>query len=151
MGETHIHVGVQWVVSRIPSLVKCIKQGLAWILRSIWCHREQLLAPLATTRYSLGHSGDGGIDTLLPVVGTRGILPEPNEPASFVGYLTLDKLRHRKMNNAVSTSHCSQPTTLEYRMAIEWCLQQAKSDLYWKKLHEVLRISLSSIPFINFI
>ncbi|KAJ0074859.1 hypothetical protein Patl1_34327 [Pistacia atlantica] len=86
-----------------------------------------------------------------PVVGTRGILPEPNEPASFVGYLTLDKLRHRKMNNAVSTSHCSQPTTLEYRMAIEWCLQQAKSDLYWKKLHQVLRISLSSIPFINFI
>ncbi|XP_044495584.1 protein ANTI-SILENCING 1 isoform X4 [Mangifera indica] len=71
-----------------------------------------------------------------PVVGTRGILPEPDKPADFVGHLILDKLRHKKMNIAGSTSHCSQPNTLEYYMAIEWCIQQATSDLYWKKLHE---------------
>lgn len=31
-------------------------------------------------------------------------------------------------------------------MAIEWCIQQATSDLYWKKLHEVL-LRISQILF----
>lgn len=39
---------------------------------------------------------------------------------------------------AVSTSHCSQPNSLEYDMAIEWSLLQERLDCAWKKLYEVL-------------
>ena len=38
---------------------------------------------------------------------------------------------------AVSTSHCSQPNTLEYEMAMDWCLLQERSDLALRKLRQV--------------
>jgi hypothetical protein len=38
---------------------------------------------------------------------------------------------------AVSTSHCSQPNTIEYEMAMEWCLLQERSEFSWKKLYKV--------------
>jgi hypothetical protein len=38
---------------------------------------------------------------------------------------------------AVSTSHCSQSNTIEYEMAMEWCLLQERSELSWKKLYKV--------------
>lgn len=38
---------------------------------------------------------------------------------------------------AVSTSHFSQLNTAEYDMAMEWRVLQEKSDMWWKKLHEV--------------
>lgn len=41
---------------------------------------------------------------------------------------------------AVATSHCSQPNTLEYDMALEWSLLQERSDSAWGKLHEVYNI-----------
>ncbi|KAK3219582.1 hypothetical protein Dsin_013552 [Dipteronia sinensis] len=76
-----------------------------------------------------------------PVICRRQTLREPRKPASFVGHLSLDKVRHRKqrdqqMKNGVSTSHCSQLNTIEYEMAMEWCLLQEKSELWWKALHE---------------
>ncbi|KAK1578956.1 hypothetical protein Q3G72_034504 [Acer saccharum] len=76
-----------------------------------------------------------------PVICRRQTLREPSKPASFVGHLSLDKVRHRKqrdqqMKNGVSTSHCSQLNTIEYEMAMDWCLLQEKSDLWWKALHE---------------
>ena len=52
---------------------------------------------------------------------------------------------------AVSTSHCSQPNTIEYEMAMEWCLLQERSDCAWKKLYEVLNwIFLQFYQCINF-
>jgi hypothetical protein len=44
---------------------------------------------------------------------------------------------------AVSTSHCSQPNTLEYDMAMEWCLLQDRSDLALRKLRQVSIINLT--------
>ncbi|KAE8675827.1 Bromo-adjacent domain-containing protein, putative isoform 2 [Hibiscus syriacus] len=55
----------------------------------------------------------------------------------FAGHLIVDKLKSlREMKEAVSTSHCSQPNTLEYDMAMEWCLLAETSDLFWKNLYE---------------
>ncbi|KAF5748240.1 hypothetical protein HS088_TW04G00192 [Tripterygium wilfordii] len=59
--------------------------------------------------------------------------------STFFGHLVIDKLRaqmQREMKEAVSTSHCSQPNTLEYDMAMEWCLLQERWDCSWKKLRQ---------------
>ncbi|KAL4029683.1 hypothetical protein IC575_007903 [Cucumis melo] len=56
---------------------------------------------------------------------------------TFFGHHCIDKLRHqmqREMKEAVSTSHCSQPNTIEYDMAMEWCLLQERSELVCKQL-----------------
>ncbi|KAJ0090782.1 hypothetical protein Patl1_12865 [Pistacia atlantica] len=61
--------------------------------------------------------------------------------STFFGHLVIDKLKlqmQREMREAVSTSHCSQPNTLEYDMAMEWSLQQERTDYAWRKLHEQL-------------
>ncbi|XVF48491.1 hypothetical protein PTKIN_Ptkin03bG0194800 [Pterospermum kingtungense] len=67
-------------------------------------------------------------------------MPNPcfaRKQSTFAGHLIVDKLKtQREMKEAVSTSHSSQPNTLEYDMAMEWCLLIERSDQFWKKLHE---------------
>lgn len=46
-----------------------------------------------------------------------------------------------KQRKAVSTSHCSQPNTIEYEMAMEWRLLQEKSECWWKELYKVAILS----------
>lgn len=48
---------------------------------------------------------------------------------------------------ALSTSHYSQPNTIEYEMAMEWCWLQSISKLWWKKFYKVW----SSISILNII
>ncbi|KAK4558857.1 hypothetical protein RGQ29_008210 [Quercus rubra] len=88
-----------------------------------------------------------------PLVGSK-ITCYPEKKPSFFGHLVIDKLKHqmqREMKEAVSTSHCSQPNTIEYEMAMEWCLLQERSDCAWKKLYEqqgeALRKLKSSLKF----
>ena len=38
---------------------------------------------------------------------------------------------------AVSTSHCSQPNTIEYEMAMDWILVQEKTVNCFNRLHKV--------------
>lgn len=38
---------------------------------------------------------------------------------------------------AVSTSHFSQPNTIEYDMAMEWFLMQSKSKKWWEMIYKV--------------
>ncbi|BFG24592.1 hypothetical protein CerSpe_108660 [Prunus speciosa] len=75
-----------------------------------------------------------------PVIGIRRSLKGPDKTARFVGHLSIAKIRlqsqREAMRKAVSTSHCSQPNSIEYDMALEWCLQQEKSDACWKTLYE---------------
>ncbi|KAG9142071.1 hypothetical protein Leryth_016297, partial [Lithospermum erythrorhizon] len=75
-----------------------------------------------------------------PLVGGRARLPKVSEKlANFDGHLSIDKLKHkvqRDMKEAVSTSHYSQPNTIEYEMAVDWFLLQARSTMWWKKLHK---------------
>ncbi|XWS17746.1 hypothetical protein CRYUN_Cryun33cG0093800 [Craigia yunnanensis] len=61
----------------------------------------------------------------------------PRKQSTFAGHLIIDKLKsQREMKEAVSTSHSSQPNSLEYDMAMEWCLRIERSDRFWKKLYE---------------
>ncbi|XP_059643782.1 protein ANTI-SILENCING 1-like [Cornus florida] len=75
-----------------------------------------------------------------PVVARRWTPRESDEPAKFFGHLTIDKVRLQKqredMRKAVSTSHFSQPNTIEYEMAIEWRALQEKSDTWQRDLNE---------------
>ncbi|XP_010687440.2 protein ANTI-SILENCING 1 [Beta vulgaris subsp. vulgaris] len=74
-----------------------------------------------------------------PIVGSRQAVCFHGKHSPFPGHLVIDKLRHqlqRETREAVSTSHSSQPNTLEYEMAIEWRLLQDRSELWWKMLYK---------------
>ncbi|KAJ8444344.1 hypothetical protein Cgig2_019902 [Carnegiea gigantea] len=74
-----------------------------------------------------------------PLVAFPGALNSPEKQSSLPGHLVIDKLKHqmqRESREAVSTSHSSQSNTLEYELALEWRLQQDRSDLCWRKLHK---------------
>ncbi|KAK1406686.1 hypothetical protein QVD17_42212 [Tagetes erecta] len=56
---------------------------------------------------------------------------------TFFGHLAIDKTifqNQPREDEAVSTSHFSQPNTIEYDMAMEWCLQQKRCDKWWANL-----------------
>ncbi|XP_057957391.1 protein ANTI-SILENCING 1 [Malania oleifera] len=75
-----------------------------------------------------------------PLVGSVGTPNSLEKQLSFIGHLSVDKVKlltqRGEMRQAVSTSHCSQPNTVEYEMAMEWCLLQERSDRWWKKLYK---------------
>ncbi|KAI3707169.1 hypothetical protein L6452_25449 [Arctium lappa] len=59
--------------------------------------------------------------------------------SNFFGHLAIDKIRlqnQREMDEAVSTSHFSQPNTIEYDMAMEWSLLQSRSKKWWEMIHK---------------
>ncbi|KAF7814339.1 protein ANTI-SILENCING 1 isoform X1 [Senna tora] len=74
------------------------------------------------------------------VTAEKGTVREPGEQAKFFGHLVMDRFGFQKqreeMRNAVSTSHCSQPNTLEYSMATDWRTLQRRSDVWWKRLYQ---------------
>ncbi|GLT85402.1 hypothetical protein SLE2022_035920 [Rubroshorea leprosula] len=75
-----------------------------------------------------------------PLVASIANPSFPKKQSTFAGHLTLDKLKlqtQREMKEAVSTSHCSQQNTLEFDMAMEWCLLQERAECSWKKLFEL--------------
>ncbi|KAJ6697947.1 PROTEIN ANTI-SILENCING 1 [Salix purpurea] len=77
-----------------------------------------------------------------PLVGSIAAPCFPGKQSTFFGHLVITKLRiHRQRvkKEAVSTSHCSQPNTLEYEMAMDWCLLQERSDLALRKLRQQQR------------
>ncbi|KAL3498371.1 hypothetical protein ACH5RR_041103 [Cinchona calisaya] len=80
-----------------------------------------------------------------PLVGCISNLPWlERKQSTFVGHLTIESLMgdkiklqmQRDKKNAVSTSHCSQPNTVEFELAMEWCLLQKRSSNWWKMLLE---------------
>ncbi|KAG6770651.1 hypothetical protein POTOM_026340 [Populus tomentosa] len=83
-----------------------------------------------------------------PVVGSIAAPCFPGKQSTFFGHLAINKLRthkQREMKEAVSTSHCSQPNTLEYEMAMDWCLLQERSDLALRKLRQQQRQELRKL------
>ncbi|XP_075099924.1 protein ANTI-SILENCING 1 isoform X2 [Nicotiana tabacum] len=84
-----------------------------------------------------------------PLVASFVSLPKTEgNPTSLAGHLCVDKLRlqlQREMREAVSTSHCSQPNTIEYEMANEWRLLQARSDSWWNRLYKQQKEDLTKI------
>ncbi|KAA8541868.1 hypothetical protein F0562_023020 [Nyssa sinensis] len=75
-----------------------------------------------------------------PIVGCRGTIREPGKPTRFIGHLVIPKVKFQRqreeMRDAVSTSHYSQPNTIEFDMAIEWRGLQEKSNLWWEALNK---------------
>ncbi|GMI91867.1 hypothetical protein like AT3G15605 [Hibiscus trionum] len=74
-----------------------------------------------------------------PLIARREPLRTPAKAAGFAGHLTIDKVLQRQteeMKKAKSTSHASQPNTIEFDMGMEWRILQVKSDMSWKALHE---------------
>ncbi|XP_022721379.1 protein ANTI-SILENCING 1-like [Durio zibethinus] len=75
-----------------------------------------------------------------PLIARKETLVKPAKLAAFVGHLTIDKVQHQRQNEdmkkAKSTSHASQPNSIEYDMGTEWRILQQKSDIWWKTLHE---------------
>ncbi|KAL8167882.1 hypothetical protein V2J09_009381 [Rumex salicifolius] len=72
-----------------------------------------------------------------PLLGHVGVGHLPGKSSSFPGHLHIDRLKfsmQKDKRDAVSTSHCSQPNTLEYDMAMEWRLLQERSELMRKNL-----------------
>ncbi|CAN8299260.1 unnamed protein product [Cochlearia groenlandica] len=64
-----------------------------------------------------------------PLVAVFPEINPPGKPSSFHGHIKLQKTQmRRETRDAVATSHCSQPNTLEFEMAMEWCLHRARFD-----------------------
>ncbi|KAK6912155.1 hypothetical protein RJ641_024248, partial [Dillenia turbinata] len=75
-----------------------------------------------------------------PVVASIGDSRGTENQSKFVGHLVIDKLKYQskceEMRNAKCTAHHCQGNTIEFEMALEWCLLNARSDACWKALHE---------------
>ncbi|KAI3977986.1 hypothetical protein MKX01_032363 [Papaver californicum] len=72
-----------------------------------------------------------------PLIAQRGgprVLPEKS--AIFFGHLTIERSKHREQKDAVSTSHCAQPNTIEYELALDWILHQKQSEACRQALFE---------------
>ncbi|KAD5508206.1 hypothetical protein E3N88_15909 [Mikania micrantha] len=79
-----------------------------------------------------------GSQIFMPLVGTPCPPISTKKNSKFFGHLTFDKARFKNQHEdeAVSTSHYPQPNTIEYDLAMEWCLLQLKSAIWWEKFHE---------------
>ncbi|KAG9139312.1 hypothetical protein Leryth_011307 [Lithospermum erythrorhizon] len=75
-----------------------------------------------------------------PLVGGLARLPKESEKqASFAGHLSIDKIKQKmqkETKEAVSTSHYSQRNTIEYEMAMDWFLLQARTATWFNKLYK---------------
>ncbi|KAK2353946.1 protein ANTI-SILENCING [Trifolium repens] len=74
------------------------------------------------------------------VSARKGTVRDPVKQNTFIGHLSISRAalhkQCRETRNAVSTSHCSQPNTIEYAMAIEWTQNHDQSEACWKALYE---------------
>jgi hypothetical protein len=66
-------------------------------------------------------------------------VPKPSE--TLLGHLTINNIRmgirqREEQKKAVSTSHCSQPNTMEYDLALDWMLVRAKQETKFRTLHK---------------
>ncbi|XP_076938013.1 protein ANTI-SILENCING 1-like [Bidens hawaiensis] len=82
-----------------------------------------------------------------PLVGTPCPPVSTKKNPTFFGHLAVSKAKfqNQREDEAVSTSHFSQPNTIEYDMAMEWCAQQLRSKKWWAKLHKQHGIELKKL------
>lgn len=87
-----------------------------------------------------------------PLIATKAAAPVASGKPKFAGHISIEKhkLMHRshqaeEIRKAVSTSHCSQPNTIEYEMAMEWRLLQEKSECWWKELYKQENLELDKV------
>ncbi|XP_023761784.1 protein ANTI-SILENCING 1 isoform X2 [Lactuca sativa] len=76
---------------------------------------------------------------LRPIVGSRPSLKETSKKSRYFGHLTIKtmkQMRSMDLRNVVSTSHFSQPNTIEFEMALEWCTLQMRLKFCWDALYK---------------
>ncbi|CAM0906748.1 unnamed protein product [Alopecurus aequalis] len=76
-----------------------------------------------------------------PLYCSKGLLKVPKASGPLVGHLTISNqkmsIRQREeQKKAVSTSHCSQPNTIEYDLALDWMLVREKQARKFSILHK---------------
>ncbi|CAD6237893.1 unnamed protein product [Miscanthus lutarioriparius] len=76
-----------------------------------------------------------------PLYCSKGLLKVPKSSGTLVGHLTLRNIKIGKrqregQSKAVLTSHCSQPNTIEYEMALEWMILKETHTKKFRTLHE---------------
>ncbi|CAH2073046.1 unnamed protein product [Thlaspi arvense] len=59
-----------------------------------------------------------------PLVAAFAKINPPGKPPLFCGHIK----PHKPQRDTMATSRCSQPNTLEFEMAMEWCLHRTRSD-----------------------
>lgn len=86
--------------------------------------------------------------SLLPCVYMKFSLSYPAKSSYHHLLHVLGALCEQK--EAVSTSHCSQSNTIEYEMAIDWCLLQERWDRVWQLLYKVAKRTyyIWQLPFL---
>ncbi|KAK8453096.1 hypothetical protein SEVIR_5G229100v4 [Setaria viridis] len=81
------------------------------------------------------------INSGLVVGGSKGLLKVPKSSGTLVGHLSLYNFKigqkqREEQKKAVSTSHCSQPNTIEYDLALDWMLLREKQEKKFEILHK---------------
>ncbi|KAK3164747.1 hypothetical protein QOZ80_1AG0024080 [Eleusine coracana subsp. coracana] len=76
-----------------------------------------------------------------PLYCTKGLLKVPKPTGTLVGHLSLYSIKigpkqREEQKKAVSTSHCSQPNTIEYDLALDWMLVREKQEKKFRILHK---------------
>ncbi|KAL5226749.1 hypothetical protein ABZP36_015014 [Zizania latifolia] len=87
-----------------------------------------------------------------PLYCSKGLLKVPKPSETLVGHLTICNLKigqrqREEQKKAVSTSHCSQPNTMEYELALDWMLVREKQEKKFRilqKKHKEERKSFAS-------
>ncbi|PWA61531.1 bromo adjacent homology (BAH) domain protein [Artemisia annua] len=101
---------------------------------------QRILARLDEECLIVSSNGRPLVATVCPPISTK-------KDSSFFGHLVLDKNRvqSQREDEAVSTSHFSQPNTIEYDMAMDWCLLQSWSKNWWDKIHKQQGLELKKL------
>ncbi|KAK4267507.1 hypothetical protein QN277_024280 [Acacia crassicarpa] len=88
--------------------------------------------------------GDGRV-----VSAVKGWVRGTGEQTNFPGHLVMNKSELHKqtedMRNAVSTSHCAQPNTIEFGMAFGWRKLQHLSDKWWDALYQAQKEEINDV------
>ncbi|KAL6842537.1 hypothetical protein ACP4OV_027381 [Aristida adscensionis] len=76
-----------------------------------------------------------------PLYCSKGSLKVPKPAGTLVGHLSVYNIKitqkqREEQKKAVSTSHCSQPNTIEYDLALDWMLVREKQERRFRALHK---------------
>ncbi|XP_062205049.1 protein ANTI-SILENCING 1-like [Phragmites australis] len=76
-----------------------------------------------------------------PLYCSKGLLKVPKPAGTLVGHLSMYNIKitqkqREEQKKAVSTSHCSQPNTIEYDLALDWMLAREKQERKFRILHK---------------
>nr|CAB3473554.1 unnamed protein product [Digitaria exilis] len=117
--------------NQIELLYICLNGGKAYCI-----FKSKNAADLAVSKINSGLVIGGR-----PLYSSKGLLKVPKSSGTLVGHLSVHNIKitqkqREEQKKAVSTSHCSQPNTIEYDLALDWMLLQEKQEQKFRILHK---------------